>query len=460
MRGCMQAVRQAFASPLMVFASWPEGGPHPGRVLSAEDAVHPFVLLSGTEGWSYAGFEPIQQLGSLEEAHRSVVLGKAPSGVIEPDLPPFRGGAVGYLSYDQGWQYVARPRRPRPDPFGMPGASFGVYDTVYARHEPSKRSYLLTRDRPESLARARRLHQALTKSTRIKEGRLVGRLQPRLDKASYEARVRAALSLIEDGDIYQLNLTYPMEARFQGHPSEAFARLAQNAPPFAAYLAFGDSGHVISASPECFIEVDPAGRIRSYPIKGTKRRAAAPEAEVASLLHDAKEKAEHTMIVDLIRNDLGRICVPGSVHVPKLRYVESFPTLHHLVSCIEGKLNCDTSMRELLQATFPGGSITGAPKLRAMEMIDALEQEARGLYCGTILWLDASGALCGNIAIRTAQIQDGWLRLGVGGGIVADSVPAREWEETHLKAESIERALRGRKGQPLPRAWARHRFTR
>lgn len=267
-----------------------------------------------------------------------------------------------------------------------------------------------------------------------------------MSQATHEGRVRELLGLIEAGEVYQVNLTYPLLGRYAGAPEAAFGRLvAGGAPPFAAYLGLGRGQAVVSASPECFLHLDPwAGELATYPIKGTRRRGATPEAdaeEAARLRADPKEAAEHVMIVDLLRNDLGRLAPPGGVRVDGLAYVESFPTVHHLTSRVVARLPEGLTDEALLAALFPGGSITGAPKLRAMELIDALEGQPRGLYTGAIGYLTPDGGLMTSIAIRTAQIVQDELRFGVGGGIVADSDPTREWEETQVKARALAAAL-------------------
>jgi para-aminobenzoate synthetase component 1 len=431
------------------------------------------VLLSGRgdpelTGWSYGALEPVEVLDGFGAAHRAVVpraSGLPMSGdacdqaqVIEgeaerfepppapaPDgLPPFTTGAVGYLSYDAGWAHAARPRRPRPDPLGMPRERFHRYDAVYAVHAGTGAGVLMWE--PGGEARARRLLRCLDQGPRPLEGALEGELDARVSRARHEARVEAALERIRAGEIYQVNLTYPLEGRFRGAPAAVLARLAERAPPFAAFLGVGVDQAVVSASPECFFDLRADGRIRTFPIKGTVRRSSQLEQDRAlarRLALDPKERAEHLMIVDLLRNDLGRIASAGSVGVEGLAYVESFPTVHHLTSRVQAWLRPNLAPEDFARALLPGGSITGAPKLRAMETIDELEGEARGVYTGSLVWMDRGGAARASVAIRTAQIAGGQLRFGVGGGIVADSEPAREWEETVVKAAALGAALRG-----------------
>lgn len=455
-----------------VLARWPSEAPPVHRLLGharAED--RPFALRSGSgdrglSTWSYAALEPSRALPDFGEAHRATVprgsgapvdgtlsLGaastlrvEAPAPAYRPEddgLPPFTGGAVGYIGYDEGWRWAARPRVPRPDPLGMPSQAFLLYDAIYARNERTGEGLVLFEGSAESERRARRLASALRRPGRALQGRIPAPLSARVGQARHEARVGAALEAIRAGEVYQLNLTYPLEGRFAGEPAAAFARLAPDAPPFAAYLQVGEDAHILSASPECLLDLERSGWARTFPIKGTRPRGQGREdqEEALRLRRDPKEMAEHTMIVDLLRNDLGRVARSRSVEVPRLAYVESFPTVHHLSSEVRGFLRPGLTPEELVQAILPGGSITGAPKLSAMELIDALEEEARGVYTGTVMWIDRSGAMRASIAIRTAQIHRGELRFGVGGGIVADSDPSREWAETQLKAQALTRAL-------------------
>jgi len=251
------------------------------------------------------------------------------------------------------------------------------------------------------------------------------------------ARVR---EYILAGDIFQANLSQRFEARLDESPWSFYRRLRRrNAAPFAAFLDFPEVT-VLSASPERFLRVDSEGLVETRPIKGTRPRGVGPEHDAAlgqALTESAKDRAENLMIVDLMRNDLSRVCVPGSVRVQELFALERYVTVHHLVSTVAGRLAPGTDALDLLRATFPGGSITGAPKLRAMEIIAELESSARGVYCGSIGYLSLTGALDTSIAIRTAIARDGQLSFSAGGGIIADSAPEQEYRETLDKARGI-----------------------
>jgi para-aminobenzoate synthetase component 1 len=255
--------------------------------------------------------------------------------------------------------------------------------------------------------------------------------------------VRRAIDYIEAGDCFQVNLSQRLLTPARLHPLRLYERLRRRNPaPFAGYLDLGDFV-VLSASPERFLRVTD-GWVETRPIKGTRPRAHTPaedEAAAAELLHSAKDRAENVMIVDLLRNDLGRVCRYGSVQVPEVCRLESYPFVHHLVSQVRGRLREDRTPVDLLRAAFPGGSVTGAPKVRAMEIIAELEPTARGAYCGSLGFLGLDGSMDSNLLIRTFTQGRGWLQFPVGGGIVADSTPEAEYEETLHKAAGLLRAL-------------------
>jgi para-aminobenzoate synthetase component 1 len=255
------------------------------------------------------------------------------------------------------------------------------------------------------------------------------------------ARVR---EYIFAGDIFQANLSQRFEASLDGSAWSFYRRLrARNAAPFAVYMDCHEAA-IVSASPERFLRVDVAGHVETRPIKGTRPRGVGPEHDAAlgqALAESAKDRAENLMIVDLMRNDLSRVCAPGSVRVSELFSLEHYPTVHHLVSTVVGNLESGRDALHLLRAAFPGGSITGAPKLRAMEIIAELEPSRRGVYCGSIGYWSLTGELDTSIAIRTAVVQGGRVYVSAGGGIVADSDPAEEYDETLDKARGLIDAL-------------------
>jgi para-aminobenzoate synthetase component 1 len=260
---------------------------------------------------------------------------------------------------------------------------------------------------------------------------------------AYHARAARIREYITAGDVYQVNLSLRLQTAIAAPPLATYGRLRAAQPvPFGAYFDLGGA-HVLSNSPELFLR-RRGDRIETCPVKGTRPRGGTPAADarlVRELRTDAKETAEHVMIVDLERNDLGRVCRTGSVRVERFADLATFHTVHHLVSSVCGTLPSQVTVGDLLRATFPGGSITGAPKIRAMEIIDEVEDSPRGFYTGALGWIDASGDLDLNVAIRTAVAADGTLTYRVGSGIVADSDPEREHAECLLKADAFVRAL-------------------
>jgi para-aminobenzoate synthetase component 1 len=266
-----------------------------------------------------------------------------------------------------------------------------------------------------------------------------------LTAQEYRDRVGWVREGIGRGEYYQLNLVQRFEAPLRESPAALYRRLrASNPAPFSAYLST-DTFTVLSSSPERFLEVTPGGRVRTCPIKGTRPRAADAVADAAlqqELLASPKERAELLMIVDLLRNDLGRVCVPGSVQVERLNALESFATVHHLVGEVQGQLRPGLTRRELLRAVFPGGSITGAPKVSAMQAIDRLEPHRRGIGMGSIGYFSAHGRMDLAIAIRTIITHRERAYIPVGAGIVWDSDPAAEYAETLVKAQALLAALR------------------
>jgi para-aminobenzoate synthetase component I len=262
--------------------------------------------------------------------------------------------------------------------------------------------------------------------------------------AGYLDAVARVREYIFAGDIFQANLSQRFEAPLAELPWAFYRRLrTQNAAPFAAFLDFPDAA-VLSASPERFLRVDVGGHVETRPIKGTRPRGLGPEHDGAlglALSESEKDRAENLMIVDLMRNDLSRVCAPGTVHVPELFVLERYATVHHLVSTVVGDLVPGKDALDLLRAAFPGGSITGAPKVRAMEIITELEESDRGVYCGAIGYWSVSGALDSSIAIRTAVASADRVHFSAGGGIVAESDPEQEYRETLDKARGLIDAL-------------------
>jgi para-aminobenzoate synthetase component 1 len=411
--------------------------------------------------------------------------------VAEPvaGLPPFQGGAAGYLAYDWG-RTLERIPACRYDDLALPDVVLGIYDWVVAWDHDEARAWLISTGLPEVSADARgwraelRAADVRARLDGLDSGRLPtdrssnvgttgdrsflassetdaadrtaapsyavvgGWWDPRLGVRSafthdgYLDAVRRVRDYILAGDIFQVNLSQRFEALLDEQPWELYLRMRQrNAAPFAAYF---DTPHaeVLSASPERFLRVDVEGRVETRPIKGTRPRGIGPEHDGAlgrALTESAKDRAENLMIVDLMRNDLSRVCSPGTVRVPELFALERYATVHHLVSTVIGRLAPGHDALDLLGASFPGGSITGAPKVRAMEIIAELEPSQRSVYCGSIGYWSVTGALDTNIAIRTviAPRGRGQVYFNAGGGIVADSEPEQEYRETLDKARGM-----------------------
>jgi para-aminobenzoate synthetase component 1 len=355
-----------------------------------------------------------------------------------PIAVPFAGGAVGYLGYDLA-RRIERLPAIAEDAEHLPDLAVGLYAWALVVDHAQQRTALVWNDVPQAPSRASvlaRLHAPFEEPVQFRVGSAIA---TNLDVADYRRAFERVQAYIRDGDCYQVNLARRYAAAVDGDPWTAYRRLrARNPSPFGAYLHLPFC-RVLSASPERFLELR-GDRVSTRPIKGTRPRAADPERDAAlarDLAASAKDQAENLMIVDLLRNDLGKSCVPGSIAVPRLFEVEHHPTVHHLVSTVTGRLRPDRDALDLLRGCFPGGSVTGAPKLRAMQIIEELEPHRRGLYCGSIGYIGFDGAMDTNIAIRTLVCSDGVARFWAGGGIVADSGCEAEYRETEDKAAAL-----------------------
>ena len=329
----------------------------------------------------------------------------------------------------------------------MPETAVGLYPWTIVVDHRERRAALTSLDAfPEAEAVA--LRERLLQASRIRGAApgafaVTGPVRSTLERPEYLPRARRILDYIEAGDCYQANLTREFRVPYRGDPWAFYRHLHDNNPaPMGAFLEY-PFGAVLSSSPERFIGVD--GReVLTRPIKGTRRRRADAEADAraaAELVASEKDRAENVMIVDLLRNDLGKVCETGSVRVLGLCELESFATVHHLVSTVAGRLKPGLDALDALEACFPGGSITGAPKRRAMQIIESLEPHRREVYCGAIGYVTANGRMDMNIPIRTTLCARGELRFYAGGGIVADSTPEDEFEETETKVAAIRSAL-------------------
>lgn len=360
-----------------------------------------------------------------------------------PGLPPFQGGAVGYFGYDLGRSLERLPAMAADD-LGLPELWVGFYDWVLSHDHLTGRSWLVTTGLPTTRSAHERRDRILALLARqpgnVRHAALPSapRLRSNVGRMRYLEAVHQAKAYILAGDIYQVNLSHRLEGRWPGDPWSLYLRLREVSPvPYGAYLALGDVT-VLSASPERFLRLD--GRcVETRPIKGTRPRGHTPQADrafAAELRASEKERAENLMIVDLLRNDLGRVCRIGSVHVPALFSLEGYANVWQLVSTVTGELQPECDAVDLLRACFPGGSVTGCPKIRAMEIIDELEPVRRGIYCGAIGYLGFAGAMDTSIVIRTLVLSGDRLHLHVGGAVVADSEPEAEYAETIVKART------------------------
>jgi len=374
-----------------------------------------------------------------------------------PGLPPFQGGIAGYLGYDWGAE-LERVTRPPADRFSphLPDVTLALYDWVIAWDHLEEKAWLISTGmdgtgRPHAeraAARATWVRERLTApaaDVRDHPAPVPASPQSNFSNTEFEAGVRRIRDYIAAGDVYQVNLAQRFHAPFNGSTLALYRRLrARNPAPFGAYLEFG-TAQIASISPERFLHLDGATRaVEARPIKGTRPRGPTPATDAAlsrELLASEKDRAENVMIVDLLRNDIGKVCKPGSVEVPKLFALESHPSVHHLVSTVTGVLADGADAFDLLRAAFPGGSVTGAPKIRAMQIIAELERAPRGVYCGAIGYVSTTGSMDFNIPIRTIVLQGGTATFHAGAGIVWDSEPAAEYQETLAKARTLIEAL-------------------
>lgn len=428
-------------------------------------AADPALWLVSHHGWLHengsftAVADPLSVLGRRLDAFS-----------LEPieGLPPFQGGAAGLFSYDLCHHIELLPRPEFAD-FSFPDLAIGIYDWVIAFDHARERAWLLSTGYPEDDP-ARRESRARRRADEVKRwldrlptGRGVlpptppcsletpqfateamSNLTSNFSRDAYLTMIARGIEYIYAGDCFQVNLAQRLMAPAKLPPLELYERLrSRNPAPFAGYFDLGEIT-ILSASPERFLNVADRN-VETRPIKGTRPRGRDPDEDARfarDLTTSAKDRAENIMIVDLLRNDLGRVCEYGTIRVDALCRLESYEFVHHLVSSVRGRLRDGLGSTDLLRAAFPGGSVTGAPKIRAMEIITELERTARGPYCGSLGYLGFDGSMDTNLLIRTFIQGQGWVHFSVGGGIVADSIPEKEYAETWHKAEGMLRALR------------------
>ncbi len=404
------------------------------------------ITLKKADGEFKLKGDPFEVLGRYLESYR---LGKT-----DDNLPCY-GGAVGYLSYDLG-RFVERLLSKAIDDLQLPESCLGFYDIMLTYDHQAKRTFLVSTGFPET-SHAARIVRAKERLAEFKaqlkkfSGRPLpvcnsGQISLPKSNFTHEAYIQAvekARQYIIDGDIYEINLSQRYEAEITISPYELYRRLRKiNPAPFATYLNFGEVV-VAGSSPERFLRLQ-GDRVETRPIKGTIRRGKNPEedsANAAWLLNSLKDRAENMMIVDLARNDLGRVCRTGSINVTEFASLEKFPTVFHLTSTVVGRLRADVTLIDLLKAAFPGGSITGAPKIRSMEIIEELEPTRRSVYTGSIGYFSFAGDLDLNIVIRTFLIKGRKAYFQLGGAVVYDSDPEAEYLETLDKGSALFKAL-------------------
>lgn len=409
----------------------------------------PFVLESsqsndGLGEWSFVGAEPF---GVVRGSHLAALRGAMqPFRMSEDSELPFVGGAVGYLAYDYGRRIEKLPEL-AVDDRGIPDMNFGLYDGVAAYHHKSGKLYLVAHGFKEPvniiIERLRSWVEAPVQEQTVPVS--LGAWEWNLSKDAFARAVEQVRTYIASGDVYQVNLSRRARCTCSGGGLAIYNALRKGNPaPYAAYLSTGDF-EFISTSPEQFLRKN--GReLVTRPIKGTRPRVGDPEKDKlseAELRASAKDRAELLMIVDLERNDLGRVAEFGSVHVEGLYQLEHYKRVIHQTAQVKARLAVGKDVYDALDALFPGGSITGAPKVRAMEIIEELEPTRRGGYCGSVGYIGFDGDAEFNVAIRSLHLKGGWLDYQVGGGIVWDSEAESEYQETVDKGRAISETLDG-----------------
>jgi para-aminobenzoate synthetase component 1 len=443
------------------------------RVVVFDSAIHDERLgrysfvAADPFAWIEQPAEGTHALGSIEQLLNQFNL----HATARPDLPPFQGGLAGLLSYDLN-RSLERISRPKHEDLKVPALAVGAYDVVLAFDHQLDQGWIISQGFPElnpqargerAAARLAKFREHLSAPTSTLESSASPQpptqfpreaLAPQFDMPmpglssnfsadGYREMVRRGVEYVHAGDVFQVNLSQRLLHQATLPSPDLYLRLRERNPaPYAGYLDLGDY-QICSASPECFLTVRDK-QVETRPIKGTRGRSQHPVADLFAgddLTASEKDRAENVMIVDLMRNDLSRVCTPDSVHIAQLCRLETYAYVKHLVSVVRGELRPGATAIDLLRASFPGGSITGAPKVRAMEIIAELEPAARGAYCGSLAYIGFDGQMDASILIRTITAGGGWWQLPVGGGIVAQSDPEDEYRETWHKARGLLKAI-------------------
>lgn len=404
--------------------------------------LYPYFILKEENGIFYKNGR--QEKGNLEDFLENYLKEHYEENFSKL---PMISGAIGYFSYDYGRKFEQISSR-HDKKIQMPEAVFVFYDCLLIEDQKEKTLYIAAKGeimdpKQRILEMEQELYKIPLRESQKNSARKNAVYQSDFQKDEYKQAIERMIQYMEQGDIYVANMTQQLQVESLWKPYEAYEYLRYHNPsPFGGYFQYGDF-QILSASPERFLKVKD-GLAETRPIKGTRKRgmSAREDREMRRELEESsKDRSELLMIVDLERNDFNRVCVPGSVKVTKHFAVEAYATVFHLVSYIQGQLREECSAIDLIRSGFPGGSITGAPKIRAMEIIDELEHSARGLYTGSMGYFSLNGDCDFNIVIRTAVYQDGVYHLGVGGGITFESDTEFEYEETLQKAKAVLEAL-------------------
>lgn len=361
-----------------------------------------------------------------------------------PTHLPFTGGLMGYFGYESGQLLETLPSNTQHD-IKLPDLQVGLYSWAIISLHASKQTLLMLTpwcDKASAAALQTRCHDAIAKTTTPVVGHfaLKGPFVSNTNKTDYMEKFQRVQDYIQAGDCYQVNLAHRFSSHYHGDTFTAYQRLRKSSPmPFSAFIETANSGSVMSHSPERFLQVSQLS-VESKPIKGTRPRGKTEAEDMClaqELLNSEKDKAENLMIVDLLRNDLGKTCEVGSIKVPKLFDLESYANVHHLVSTITGTIKSQNQHLSVFRHSFPGGSITGAPKIRAMEIIDELELHERSIYCGSIAYFSVNGEMDSSITIRSLVADGDTIHCWAGGGLVADSDGNDEYKETFTKVKNL-----------------------
>ncbi len=428
----------------------------------------PFFLDSGgyfkrIGRYSYWGFEPVlrfsfknNEVRFFEKDSESVLSNKEPFSFLKEitdkykvpscgKIFPFQGGFTGYLSYELG-SYVEKIPLTRKDDYNLPDYFLCLYDVIFVHDILKNRFYVAGYNlNDKSFEKAERFVKTAEsyKSSGQFYAEVGSELQSNFTKKNYLEAISRAKEYIFAGDIYQVNISQRFKVDFQGDTYSFYKHFSKLSPaPFGAFLDYHDF-QILSNSPERYLFINN-GHIETRPIKGTRKRGRNGEEDkkyIEELKNSEKDRAEHLMIVDLERNDLGRVAVFNSVKVSEFEIIESYANVHHMVSTVEASVDKKFGIVDCIKNSYPGGSITGAPKIRSMEIIDELEPTFRSVYTGSVGYIGFDHTVDLNIAIRTAIIKDGTISFQVGGGIVADSEPEEEFNETIVKAESFTKSI-------------------